>query len=150
MSEAFEQAKERRDKGAQDEVSRIRYGKEERGDTNGWNEEDHEIFIDEANKDEWTMDDNFLDKVQAKLPYMLHSEIIDHRKWVTGQDGNSKEERRMLQQDRRQMKVRRTRKRRAAQMTKKEPSKGSVYSRRKQGRTSRKIAGNRAGAKLDW
>lgn len=94
ISEAFKQAKERRYKGAQNAGSRTRYVKEEGGDTHGWNEEDHETFIEEAKKNEWEIDGRFLDRVQVRMPYMLHSEIIDHRRWVRGQYGSSSEERR--------------------------------------------------------
>ena len=84
----------KKDKVAQNERSPTKYGRERRSDTDGWNEEDHEVFIEEAKKDEWKMSDNFLRKIQERLPYILHSEIIEHRKWVRGQYGSDSKERR--------------------------------------------------------
>ena len=49
--------------------------------------------MDEAKKDEWEMGDNFLAKAQTRLPYMLHSEILDHRKWVWTWIGSSSKKR---------------------------------------------------------
>ena len=67
--------------------------KGKRENTNGWNEEDHKAFLDEARKDEWEMSDNFLIKVQATIPHMLYSEIIDHRRWVWSWIGSDSKKR---------------------------------------------------------
>ena len=40
------------------------------------------------------MSDNFLIKAQKRLPHMLHSEIIDHRRWARGQYGSNSKKRR--------------------------------------------------------
>ena len=49
--------------------------------------------MEEARKDDWEMGDSFLDNVQKRLPYMLHSEIIDHRRWAKRQYGIDSKER---------------------------------------------------------
>ena len=52
LSEAFRKAKDRRDKGEMSERSRVKYRQEERDDTDGWNKEDHDAFMEEARKDD--------------------------------------------------------------------------------------------------
>lgn len=82
LSNVFSEAKERRDKGTQEGRARTEYSTGKRGSIDGWNEEDHKAFMDEARKDEWETGDSFLVKAQTRLPCMLHNEILDHRRWV--------------------------------------------------------------------
>ena len=93
LSEAFRKAKDRRDKGEMSERSRVKCVQEERDDTDGWNKEDHDAFMEEARNDDWEMGDIFLGNVQKRLPYMLHSEIVDHRRWAKRQYGSNSTER---------------------------------------------------------
>ena len=57
--------------------------------TDGWNEEDHQKFVEIAKEGEWEMEDPFLKRVQERLPHMIHSEIIDHRRWLRISEGSN-------------------------------------------------------------
>ena len=66
-----------------------KHNSSERQKTDGWNEEDHQKFVEIAKEEEWELEDPFLKRVQERLPHMLHSEIIDHRRWLRISEGSN-------------------------------------------------------------
>ena len=141
LSKAFSEAKERMDKGTQEGRARTEYSKGKRESADGWNEKDHKAFMDEARKDEWEMGDSFLVKAQTRLPYTLHNEILDHRKWVwTWIGSNSKKRKTKAAEKEAREKEERNSRRRVEPKTRKKEPRNSVCSRRKQGTITKKTA----------
>ena len=87
---AFRKTKERRSKAeANDQRS-----EENRGDAEGWSKEDQATFLEVAKNTQGVMGDEFLVKVQDRLPHMLHSDIIENRRkaYAARRSENRKEE----------------------------------------------------------